>query len=272
MTAQQPDWVNYWNNVAPRIEAYIDARSLPLVDSYLTQCYGYFCFVTENVESKVTKHKNLVRTVFPMLVQIQDMLRANILNQAHLLLTPAALNLRVAFEIKVTLKYIYSHSDPAMMLQRLANFIVFETLVGRISAPSLPNPSDEEIKEFEEKHPYWTKKGSLDHLAKWNGEGKSIKKICDGLDMSSQYYQIYSLTSRFVHGSPVVRQFYSSGGSISPIPEKERVASFTLMASKEMIEVLEEFMIFFGVSHNQVDISLLKHAFNEGYSSFGEVV
>lgn len=259
---EQPEWVEYWYSLAPRLETYISSQSIIEVEKFLTATFGYFSFCTEEVSSKVTKYSDLIHSTYPMVVQLHDMLRANIHNQQYVLLAPSVFVHRVAFEIRTNLKYIYKHPTPAMMLKRLADFATFEEIVGKKNSPNMTLPEGVET-AFAKLHPYWAKNGKVDDYAKWNGEGKTMKTICKELNILDSYYLEYSVTSKFVHGSPVVGKVYLQQGSLKSIGAVEKVSNYSLLGSRTILWALEEFMDFFGIAYDPIDIEYLNNFFNE---------
>lgn len=207
---QQPEWVKYWHSVAPKLENYLSGQRIAEIEAFLTASFGYFSYITEDLSPKITQHKDLVRGTYPLVIQLQDILRANIHNQQFLLLSPSAFNLRASFEIRTNLRFIYQHQEPTKMIQRLNDFAMYEELIGKKNSPNIESPSTEVEAAFANQHPYWGKGKELKDNAKWNGEGKSMKDLCKILEIMDEYHQIFSLTSKFVHGSPVVRNLYNS--------------------------------------------------------------
>lgn len=281
MAQELPGWINYWNDIAPRLESHIESSRVLEAETFLTAVFSYYSFCTEDLSKKVQKHKADAKSVFPMIIQIQDMLRSNIFNQQHLLMASGAFNLRVAFEIRVNLLFIYEHEDPAKMLKRMLAFVQYEKLMGRKETPGHTPPSPEEEKAFVALHPYWENRkqpGTLKKGAKWNGEGKSMRGMCEFLlekdpekfkTMVDDYYYVYSNTSIFIHGSPAARELYSHPLlGFNPIGSPRRVMMMTLRSTYFMLRLLEEFMIFFGVGHKESDLRLLSRMFNEANAAY----
>jgi hypothetical protein len=189
MEYEQPDWVKYWCNLAPKLEAAIESERVLEVEKYITAAFSLYSFCTEQLSEKITEHKEIAHAIYPMIIQVQDMLRTNIFCQQNLLFAPTQFNIRVAFEIRANLLYIYNHTDPKLMLDRLIEYSKYEKLSGRKQMPNFENPPPEEESAFVAKHPYWEdqkNKGKLRLNAKWNGEDKSLFKICAKLSKNRQ--------------------------------------------------------------------------------------
>lgn len=274
MEYEQPDWVEYWNNLAPKLEASLESQRVLEVEKYLTAAFSLFSYLTEKLSDKVTAHEDIAHAVYPMVIQIQDMLRTNIHCQRHMLFAPAQFNIRVAFEIRANLLYIYNHKDPRLMLDRLIAYSDYEKLCARKQMSFLKSPSIEEEADFVSKHPYWedTKsRGNLKLLAKWNGEKKNLYDICAELSSKDEYKNIledffsqYLVASTFIHGSPIVKEMYIiPKHGLYPIVAVKRVTKATMIGTHIMMMLLEDFMKFFRVSYREVDFAYVHKFFLE---------
>jgi len=275
MKYDQPDFVKYWNELAPRLENGIEKERVPEAEKYITAAFSLYSFSTEGLSDKITKHKDIAHPVYPMIIQIQDMLRANIFCQQNLLFAPAQFNIRVAFEIRANLLHIYNHNDPKLMLDRFNEYTNYEKLSGRKQMANFESPTPEEEVVFVAKHPYWEDKnkknrGTIGLNAKWNGEDKSLYNICAELSnkddkyksLKDDFYSQYMVTSKFVHGSPVVKEFYTLPGyGLHSVVNARRVTQATMIGTHIMMMLIEDFMFFFGVSYREVDFAFVHKFF-----------
>ncbi|WP_374030837.1 hypothetical protein [Bdellovibrio bacteriovorus] len=167
------------------------------------------------------------------------------------------------------------------MLERLMEYSQYEKLSGRKQMPSFESPSAEEEAAFVTKHPYWgdPKKGQIKINAKWNGEDKSLFKICSELSQKDKYkgllgdfYSQYMVTSTFVHGSPVVKEFYGLRGyGLHPVVSAKRVTSAAMISTHIMMMLIEDFMVFFGVPYREVDFAFVHNFFLEAQKAYKDL-
>ncbi|WP_413294667.1 DUF5677 domain-containing protein [Bdellovibrio sp. HCB185ZH] len=255
---QFSSWQEYWKTVGPALEKFIVGQHNEPASQYLLSSYAYYSFSLEGLPKKIQKHNELVENAYPLLMQLQDILRGNLIAQDQLLLTNAGLNLRVAFEIRVNLRFIYQHDTPAVILQRLSDFFDYEVLMGRKNSPYLEPPSEEEEKVFCRKFPFWAKGDRLISNAVWNGDGKTAKDICDLVGMSNEYQSIFKMTSKLVHGSPLIKNLYRNCAGLNSIGNLETVTMFAALSTHHAMESLHEFFDFFGVEYDPLPYALIQ--------------
>lgn len=249
------NWIEYWTDVSGRLDAHIEKQRIHDAEKYITCALGFYSFITEDLEKKVTKNKELVKPTFPLMVELQDILRSILFAQRHLLLASSAFHLRTAFEIRCNLKYIFSHANPAQICERLSDFFRYEQIVGSRLSPNLPYEGEAVERAFATQHPYWANRstGLLRDNEAWNGEGKSLKAICDDLKWQDEYFQMFKITSKFVHGSPIIRNMYSKGISIGCIPDVRHPTMFSLLAANNITDCLMEYCDFFGIDFPELE-------------------
>lgn len=255
MSKTYPDWISYWKDVAVKLEGHIRSQRDENAESYIKCCFAFFSFVTEDFVAKATKNNDHIQAVTPMVIELQDILRATFMSQSFLTLATSAFNLRAAFEIRCNLVYSYKHASPAEMFQRLTDFIRYEQIVGSRLSPSLGYEGETVEKEFASKHDYWRNKASglLKDNADWNGEGKKLKDICDELKWQDEYFQIFKISSKFQHGSPIVRNLYQTGKGIGCVGNPKFPTMFNLLCCHNICESLMETCEFFGVDFPELE-------------------
>jgi hypothetical protein len=195
------------------------------------------------------------------MVELHDILRGILFAQKNLLLATSAFHLRSAFEIRCNLKFIFQHTNPKQQCERLSDFFRYEQIVGSRLSPNLPYEGEPVEKAFAQRHPYWANKstGLLKNNADWNGEGKGFKEICDDLGWQDQYFQMFKITSKFVHGSPIVRNMYQQAGKgMGCIPDSKHPTMFSLLATNTITDCLMEYCEFFGVEFPELDYRIIQ--------------
>lgn len=249
------NWKEYWDEIAGKLDADIKGRRLPDAEKYIDYALGFYSYMTEDLIEKVTKNGDIVKHTFPLMVELQDILRAILFAQRHLLLATSALHLRTSFEIRCNLNYIFQHTDPKTICERLSYFFRYEQIVGSRLSPTLPYEGEAVEKKFASEHPYWANKksGLLRDSACWNGEDKSLKDICIDLKWEPEYFQMFKLTSKFVHGSPIVRNLYLTKTGLGCIPDTKHPTMFSLLATNNITECLMEYCKFFGIDFPETD-------------------
>ena len=259
MNEEQAPWLLFWDSIENGLNTHIDAQKNVDVDRYLRESLAFFSYYLEGVNERATLHVDLAKSAYPMIIQLHDLLRSNVIIQKSLLLTSAAGSLRTSFEIRINLKYVYQHPEPKVMLQRLADFVEYEEFIGRKNAKGFPNPTAQEEEAFAKKFPCWcTNAGKLKENAEWNGEGNTAKNICEIIGMDDHYFTMYKLTSKFVHGSPLVKHLYSTKNGYSFISSFENVGRFTVMSTHHAMYAFAEFLEFFGVPFSVEGFNLLQ--------------
>ncbi|PIR22539.1 MAG: hypothetical protein COV44_07575 [Deltaproteobacteria bacterium CG11_big_fil_rev_8_21_14_0_20_45_16] len=121
-------------------------------EQYIIASLGFFSFVTEDLHKKVAKYKDVSHSLYPLIIESQDILRGCFASQSHLILATSAFNLRAIFEIRANMKYIFSHSHPTEMGNRLIDFIEYEKLVGTDSSPLMTSPDAATLESFATTH------------------------------------------------------------------------------------------------------------------------
>lgn len=261
------NWKTYWEETKLILEDYLKVNRVSAVEEYIESALSLYSFITEDIFKNVTKHKDLAKSVYPLVIQLNDIVRAALVNQKELLLSSSATNLRAGFEISCNLSYIFRHESPSLMLERLAAFTQCEEIIAQRTFPGFnPKPNDIEIeKAFAAKHPYWaTSAGLLKESPSWTGEkGVGIQQIISKAGKDKDYYHIYKATSKFTHGSPVVINAYRRRSlGISPLGKIELTSNFNINIAKIALDVLLECSQFFGVvfptkSYTEVQIKIL---------------
>lgn len=198
-----------------------------------------------------------------MMVELQDIARGAYYTQCNLLMASSAFNLRTAFEIRCTLSYIFKHTEPSKMVERLANFSRYEQIVSSKKSRFLEYEGEIIEKQFADAHPYWKNKstGLLKEKVEWNGEGKSIKDICEELKWMHDYFHIYKLTSKFHHASPVVKNVYQTQLGMTCLADPQIITINNIQCAHQITNTVAEACAFFGVDYPKDELLLLHQQF-----------
>lgn len=254
---------DYGKRLRPSLAAFVSSERKPEVEEHLEEMFWLYSYVVEDFETKISRNKELCRSFFPMMVEIQDLMRGALVCQQNNLLASASLTLRTVFEIYVNAKFIFESSDPMKYLQRLIDFATCEELLGHKLSPALKSPPKEVEADFAKRHPYWaTKDQKLKDSPIWNGEGKSLKTLCEDLKLGELYFRLYKPTSKFVHGSPVVRNLYRKGNAMGAIAPQPQTMRMTLLTADLVHKFLKDSCAFFGVPLPAAESNGLEAEFN----------
>lgn len=194
---EQPEWIDYWNKLSPRMEEHIESHRIDKAEEYIRKSFALFSYTTEEIATKVTIHPDLFSKIYVLIVELQDLLRSILINQQQQLLASSALNLRTSFEISCNLEFIYKHDDPEAMMRRMEDFFKCEKYVMARLSNFIGSLPEAEEKDFADKHPYWKNNatGLLKDSPTWNGEGLGFKDIAIKIDRESEYFEIYKCRS-----------------------------------------------------------------------------
>jgi hypothetical protein len=247
------NWLEYWKEVAPKLEVFVANNRLPQAEKFLSGAMGFFSFVVEDFSKKITKNRACATHLYPLIVQLHDLLRSAFFCQVHLLTATSALNLRSAFEITTNLAYIFNHDSPFDISTRLNDFVRYEQIIGSKISPALEKESEEKEREFANKHPYWAKNGRLKENVNWTGEKNNFKEIVVSAKRDDRYFYMHKITSKFVHGSPIVKNVYGSSRGLGPLADSKHATYFNINTANEVLVSLEEICTFFGIAFPTTD-------------------
>lgn len=252
------DHIDYWNRVSPRLLRYVQDQRDQAFDQVLLEALALYSFITEGLKTKATKNSESVEKLGSMVVLTQDILRGLI--ASHRELSPvslAALN-RIAIEIHINLRFITGSSDPIKYADRYFRFQEIEKLIHdekRLDPDlsMLPAGKKEEIKKT---CPEWIEPtGKLKTY--WTAES-ALRKVIDiakAAGLEGEYRGMYSMTSKFIHGSAIVTSLYSGPRGVNAIGQRafcKRLASITL---DYCTNILKDLCSFFGVTYDRTALT-----------------
>ncbi len=254
-------WITYWDDTQTQLAKYISENGNEEAEEYLITCLGYYSFIFENLEEEITLNIGISQNLNPLLLCMHDILRGNLACQQHLLLTTTALNLRVSFELFCKLKYILTSDTPDVYADRFKRYSNIERLTdidgGNFSKVRMLDAERELILK---NNPEWVDQNTLKLKQNrfWTGEEKmSVAKLCDRIEMLSDYKTVYNMTSKFVHGSYLTINLYKQSHGIGVIPSTERVTYMTMMSTNYCMKALELYCNFFGVKKFNKNVYIL---------------
>ncbi|MCC6837313.1 MAG: hypothetical protein IT234_02130 [Bacteroidia bacterium] len=259
MKNERVQWQKYWADIAPRIDAYISDTCEPLVVKYLENSFALFSFVTEDLDSKTTKNKELRSKLDVFIVHTHDLMRGVIATYKNLTLAPIALNLRTIFETHCNLKFIVRSKEAAQLADFYDRFQEIEFLTGVKSSPYLPDPTKDDFDRIMARNPEWFENGKLKKPLHWSSAKTDLASIAASkhVDLEHDYKAIYKTNSKFVHTSPIIRNLYRRNGFLMAIPSGENPKSLALLAQSYCIKTLQEFCMFFGIDFPELDYALI---------------
>lgn len=97
----------------------------------------------------------------------------------------------------------------------------------------------------------------------WNGEGIQFKELCESIGEEKDYYQMFKVSSKFVHGSPIVKNMYFSEQYFGALTNSEHLTGFNCMCAIKILSSLKNFCNFFGVEYNETELYLVQMRISE---------
>ncbi len=237
-------WERHYQNTKVFLDKILHAKRITEAEEYIEVSFAFF---TETIESLVeSEDRGLYKDVFILLIETQDLLRGSLVCQKEGLLATSAINLRTVFEISCNLEYIFKDEEPEELIVRMKDFLEYEKLVG-IRHSRFFDTEEKQEKEFALKHPYWRSKktGLLKVNQCWNGRGLSLKQIAERIGRGSDYDDIYRQSSKFAHGSPLVKNAYRGKKGINFCGPIYNITYFNMLCCKFAMETLANFCRFF---------------------------
>jgi hypothetical protein len=214
MSLRYKTFDEYRNAVAPHLDAMIAARRDPECEDVLAHAFLLFSFVIEDMQAKATKNKEILNQIGIMLVELQDVLRGVVHGMNVVSPVVIAALLRVAFEVRCNLQFIFSRPDPGLFADRYRRFArVSELAYDESLAPEQrlikPQTRQDILKACAE---WITVKpnGELHFGHNWTHqkEFRSVKQRAEALGLASDYRAAYAATSQYVHGTALLWNGY----------------------------------------------------------------
>ena len=250
-------WATYWNSLLGRFNNFIRQQEVPEAIRYIQNSIALYAWITEDISSKLTRNQNDANKLNLFLVQGFDLLRGSLHFQKNILLAPAALSARTAFEGYCNLKFMLSRNDVATYIDRFHRFSEVEKIIGQKNSINLPDPTQEEIDNLLLRNPEWRDPGRPGKIQKkphWSAEpGMNLRKVATLAGIENEYLSIYPTTSKFTHVNPIAINLYTQTRGLGPIPDKKQVTRMTLFTTHFCINTLQLYCKYFGVEFPELD-------------------
>ncbi len=243
----------YWAAIAPELRRHIDGHRLPEVENTLMHGLALFSFAQEGMSSSISKNHECFRNTSIMLVLMQDILRGLWAAQTELSPVATAALFRTAFELRCNFLFISTHTDPQKFASRYARYRHIERILHEEHRPA---PGESILSENEERQirrlcPEWfgpNGQGRV-RVAHWTAEKdlKSLKTLAQQVGLQTQYHMMYSLGSKFIHGSSLLENIYSGHGGIGAVANLTTCSEMSLLAIDSCMDFLSDVQSFYGL-------------------------
>lgn len=251
MSLKHKDYIEYWDDVGPRLEKYLQSQHNNDVINVLNTCIGYFSYVTEDMGQKVQQNKKLSPKLDLFMVFAHDQLRGALPLYLNLNLAPTANSARCSFENWINLKYIFESGFPFMFADRYNRYSEILRLKAHRNSTVLPKLTPEEEKSIISKNPDWIDPftGKLSKKPHWTAmHGINLEIMTKKLGIS-EYYSVYRSTSQFTHASSITGNLYRNGqNSMGAIGIETQCRRMALLVAIFTMDTLNDFCLFFDIS------------------------
>ena len=225
-----------------------------------------FAFVMEDFQAQARANKGLFPKLGMLLIAQQDALRGMIGGHVNLAPVSLAASVRIALEARINFTYIVSSSFPYDNADLFVRYADLQRLAHDEDKP----PEERQLKAAERQRLIelcgeWitTKKsGSLRFHYHWwaanpDLERASLRDIARAAGLAKPYEQIYSVTSAFVHGSPLMKYgFEDESGRVAPIGIALKCKQIAVLGFAYTLRCLQSACQFFGVPIDSVALAL----------------
>lgn len=256
------DHFEYWKRVGAKVSSHVHGQRDQAFDQALIEGLALYSFITEDFRAKTTKNTDLVEKLGAMLILTQDILRG--LLAAHRELSPVSLATltRVAAEVHFNLRFIVSGPDPAKYADRYFRYQEIEKLIHDSKRPqselSMLSPGTKD--EIKKTCPEWIKP-SGEFRTYWTAEPTLMKiaQVAKAAGLEDDYRDMYSTTSKFVHGSALVTNLYRGPHGVGAVGQRALCKQLATLALGYCTKNLKDFCEFFGVKHDEMAIAHWQH-------------
>ncbi len=251
MTEKSPEWLEFREKVITKLVERLKALGVDSAEKYIDASFWMFSCILQDLQEKVTTNKEYYSRFYPMLYQLQDVLRANHGCQQNIVVCSAAFNLRVTFEIYCNMRYIFRNPDPKKMTFMFDRYQEVEKFLHKEQFTET-KVSEEEREKLDRDFPEWfmekgkRRKCPLHH---WTAiDRMNTKQLAKEVGLENEYYVFYGATSKFTHASQLTWNFFRTNGVITPIPDPKTTTMFTIASTAFAMKCLFEFCHHFGVT------------------------
>jgi len=247
---------DYAADVGPKLQQFIEQQRDRPFENVLGEAFMLFSWVMEDFEAKTktTQQKEMFKKLGIILIEMQDALRGLHAGQVDLSAVTVAALARIIFELRCNLRFIFTRKDPALYADRFNRFAGIEKLVHddrKLAGQRMLSPAERD--RIQKDCPEWIKRkksGEIRYDLNWTADPQfdSFKKIAEAAGLLTEWEIMYDVTSKFVHGSPLlVNGYRSPNGHVGPIGRPDHVKQTSAIGAKWAIDALMDAARFFGV-------------------------
>lgn len=248
----------YWNDVGPRLAGYLKVKRNAQVEDCLRHALALFSFIQETFVADATKNQTILKHTGIMLVHVHDVIRGLVSAQADLSPVSVAALLRIALEVRCNHLFIIKSNTPEMYAERFSRYASVERILREEYAPPgtpslLSQAAEQEIRKTCGE---WFKSSGKVSVKHWTAEDnyKTLKALADKVGLSAEYSTMYSIASKFIHGSALLENMYSQQGGLGALVDPQRCSNMSLLAAMQCIKLLQEAAVFYGVPPFEDDL------------------
>jgi hypothetical protein len=257
-----PAWVVYTESLYPLLDNFITQKANPDVSHHLQVSYGFFSYHIDNLRSKMTKNEEYWNSFSVFIAYFHDNMRALIPLNNTLHVAPTAFILRSSLEALGTFKYIIQQPEERFDLYH-RHLLVERVLAHNDGIIPLSDPFLQNLKS---QIPEWIKqKKSGEYIERaWTADSEyKIFEIMKDVGLESDFKTVYSHTSIFVHCRSTLKNVYSEGNTLTPIPTSNRIHWLSLAAARYGIHFLQTLYEFGGAEIPAEDMASLNNMFTK---------
>jgi len=244
-------YADYAQAVGQQLQSHLEKlRDHPFEESLLEAVLLY-SFTIEGMEAKASNHVQVLKRVGVILVALNDVLRGILAAQQNLCPMALATSARVATELAAKLRFIVTGPDPEKYSDRYWRHQQIEKLLHDQRKPK-PRLTKAEVDSILARCPEWIRKksdGSHRLSDNWTAESQfdSLAKVAKAADMADDDERLYSVTSKYVHGSPLMAHGYREGASIGALGDPKRCKQMASLGALQCMVALRVACEFFGI-------------------------
>ncbi|MGB8931717.1 MAG: DUF5677 domain-containing protein [Anaeromyxobacteraceae bacterium] len=264
MSSEATDWRAYWREVEPQLAAFAAGQRSPELHAALGDALGFFGFVAERIEGKASRHAPEQMKLAPLLTEALDLLRGIRSGYKAQLLASLALMARTAFELRCSVEYLGQSSDVPRLADMFVRFVYAERMkfsralltltkdaAGPLTVEALEARRVQAARDEAEARklaPEWFGADGKLRADHWTGPGRSIFDMARDADLEGDYRSLYASTSKFTHGSPLLRSMYVTEGGIGPLAIHSHCSLMATLGALHCLSLLRAWCELFAIA------------------------
>lgn len=257
-TAKFPNAQAYWENVGPRLSAFIDQHRDRKMEECIVHALAMYSYVQEHLTIEATSNIEVLKRVGILLVLAQDALRGLVGAQRDLSPVAIACLARNVFETRCNLLYIYKSGDPLKWADRFQRYIGVEKVLHDDARPSEARTllRDGELEQIRSNSPEWFDNRGRVKVKHWTADKRlqSLRALATEVGLQTEYHTLYSVGSKFMHGSPMLVNLYSRGDSIGALVDPALCSRLSSLGVRMGVHLLREAVEFHGAPSFETDL------------------